>query len=128
MFPILPLAMHLCGLYISQLCDDTQDVCDSSDTDSDNPQVQVNDGPSPPRRRGPPSTPLVSSLPCSKGRFLIVLLLVGNLPLALYTGLIHQRGTLDVMPFLHTETRMQPANLSMSVLTLMPCHSTPHYR
>ncbi|XP_023251490.1 GPI mannosyltransferase 3 [Seriola lalandi dorsalis] len=52
-----------------------------------------------------------------------------NLVLALYTGLIHQRGTLDVMGHLQTlcdasssQTPPQP-----DVLFLMPCHSTPYY-
>lgn len=56
-------------------------------------------------------------------------LLVANLVPALYTGLIHQRGALDVMNNLQTlcdvnsvSTRLQP-----DVLFLMPCHSTPFY-
>ncbi|KAM3877003.1 GPI mannosyltransferase 3 [Diretmus argenteus] len=56
-------------------------------------------------------------------------LLVTNLVPALYTGLIHQRGTLDVMSHLQTlcdissiSNRPQP-----DVLFLMPCHSTPFY-
>lgn len=58
-------------------------------------------------------------------------LLSANLIPALYTGLIHQRGTLDVMNHLQplcdvgnvSTTRPQP-----DVLFLMPCHSTPFYR
>ncbi|XP_047436833.1 GPI mannosyltransferase 3 [Mugil cephalus] len=56
-------------------------------------------------------------------------LLVSNLVPALYTGLVHQRGTLDVMSHVQTlcdisgdSTRLQP-----DVLFLMPCHSTPFY-
>ncbi|XP_061599809.1 GPI mannosyltransferase 3 [Cololabis saira] len=55
-------------------------------------------------------------------------LLVANLVPALYTGLIHQRGTLDVMTHLQklcdvsNSTHLQP-----DVLFLMPCHSTPFY-
>lgn len=57
-------------------------------------------------------------------------LLSANLIPALYTGLIHQRGTLDVMSHLQplcdvgnvSTTRPQP-----DVLFLMPCHSTPFY-
>ncbi|XP_069029796.1 GPI mannosyltransferase 3 [Embiotoca jacksoni] len=58
-----------------------------------------------------------------------VVLLVANLVPALYTGLIHQRGTLDVMSHLQTlcdvssvSSRPQP-----DILFLMPCHSTPFY-
>ncbi|XP_051580288.1 GPI mannosyltransferase 3-like [Myxocyprinus asiaticus] len=56
------------------------------------------------------------------------LLLLNIIP-ALYTGLIHQRGALDVMNHLQ-----QLCNISESqnapepdVLFLMPCHSTPMY-
>lgn len=57
-------------------------------------------------------------------------LLVANLIPALYTGLVHQRGTLDVMIHIQklcdvkgNSTQPQP-----DVLFLMPCHSTPFYR
>uniref|UniRef100_A0A671YKX6 Mannosyltransferase n=2 Tax=Sparus aurata TaxID=8175 RepID=A0A671YKX6_SPAAU len=56
-------------------------------------------------------------------------LLVSNLAAALYTGLIHQRGTLDVMTRL--QTLCDVSNISSppqtDVLFLMPCHSTPFY-
>ncbi|XP_021167723.2 GPI mannosyltransferase 3 [Fundulus heteroclitus] len=57
------------------------------------------------------------------------LLAVSNLVLALYTGLVHQRGTLDVMDRLHTlcEPTVDPARPQSDVLFLMPCHSTPYY-
>uniref|UniRef100_A0A1A8PRD7 Mannosyltransferase n=1 Tax=Nothobranchius rachovii TaxID=451742 RepID=A0A1A8PRD7_9TELE len=58
-----------------------------------------------------------------------VALLASNLVLALYTGLIHQRGALDVMSHIQmlcdvsrNSTVSQP-----DVLFLMPCHSTPFY-
>ncbi|KAG7230499.1 hypothetical protein INR49_024608 [Caranx melampygus] len=57
-------------------------------------------------------------------------LFVTNLILALYTGLIHQRGTLDVMSHLQTLCQ-NSSSVSTSpqpdVLFLMPCHSTPYY-
>lgn len=58
------------------------------------------------------------------------ILLVANLVPALYTGLIHQRGTLDVMS--HLQTLCHIGNVSTThpqpdVLFLMPCHSTPFY-
>ncbi|KAI3377872.1 hypothetical protein L3Q82_009012 [Scortum barcoo] len=61
-------------------------------------------------------------------RATVSLLLVSNLVAALYTGLIHQRGTLDVMS--HLQTLCDVSNSSTSqpdVLLLMPCHSTPFY-
>lgn len=59
----------------------------------------------------------------------IVVLLVFNIPVALYFSLIHQRGTIDVMFYLYKEAKKEPQNnAAMSVLFLMPCHSTPYYR
>uniref|UniRef100_A0A3Q2FPT4 Mannosyltransferase n=1 Tax=Cyprinodon variegatus TaxID=28743 RepID=A0A3Q2FPT4_CYPVA len=57
------------------------------------------------------------------------LLLVSNLALALYTSLIHQRGTLDVMSHLQTlcEVNGDAVSSQSDVLFLMPCHSTPFY-
>ncbi|KAK2920225.1 GPI mannosyltransferase 3 [Channa argus] len=56
-------------------------------------------------------------------------LLVSNLVLALYTGLIHQRGTLDVMSHVQKlcDFRNVSSPLQPDVLFLMPCHSTPYY-
>lgn len=56
-------------------------------------------------------------------------LLLSNLVLALYTGLIHQRGTLDVMSHLQRlcEVDRDSADPQADVLFLMPCHSTPFY-
>lgn len=57
-------------------------------------------------------------------------LLVSNLVAALYTGLIHQRGTLDVMTHLHTLCNVSgiASPPQPDILFLMPCHSTPFYR
>ncbi|XP_035276010.1 GPI mannosyltransferase 3 [Anguilla anguilla] len=52
-------------------------------------------------------------------------LLVLNLILALYTGLVHQRGTLDVMS--HLRQLCDITNPQPEILFLMPCHSTPFY-
>ncbi|XP_029495112.1 GPI mannosyltransferase 3 isoform X1 [Oncorhynchus nerka] len=56
-------------------------------------------------------------------------LLVSNLVPALYTGLLHQRGTLDVMGHLQTlcDDRDPSTPPLPEVLFLMPCHSTPFY-
>ncbi|XP_043994222.1 GPI mannosyltransferase 3 [Gambusia affinis] len=56
-------------------------------------------------------------------------LLVSNLVLALYTGLIHQRGTLDIMSHLQRlcEVSSGSARPQPDVFFLMPCHSTPLY-
>uniref|UniRef100_A0A8C9SPW7 Mannosyltransferase n=1 Tax=Scleropages formosus TaxID=113540 RepID=A0A8C9SPW7_SCLFO len=52
-------------------------------------------------------------------------LLVSNLLPALYTGLVHQRGTLDVMN--HLQQLCDTTNPQPDVFFLMPCHSTPFY-
>ncbi|XP_061612458.1 GPI mannosyltransferase 3-like isoform X2 [Phyllopteryx taeniolatus] len=51
-------------------------------------------------------------------------LLASNLLIALYTGLIHQRGALDIMSHIHALCR----NASEpDILFAMSCHSTPYY-
>ncbi|XP_005052034.1 PREDICTED: GPI mannosyltransferase 3 isoform X2 [Ficedula albicollis] len=53
-------------------------------------------------------------------------LLLSNLVPALYTGLVHQRGTLDVMS--HIQQLCNSSQQSQAfVFILMPCHSTPFY-
>lgn len=54
-------------------------------------------------------------------------LLMSNLTAALYTGLVHQRGTLDVMGHIHTLCDASSSSSPAEVLFLMPCHSTPFY-
>uniref|UniRef100_A0A8B9PEM2 Mannosyltransferase n=1 Tax=Apteryx owenii TaxID=8824 RepID=A0A8B9PEM2_APTOW len=53
-------------------------------------------------------------------------LLLSNLLPALYTGLIHQRGSLDVMS--HVQQLCNNSYQSQaSIFIMMPCHSTPFY-
>ncbi|NXB73485.1 PIGB mannosyltransferase, partial [Donacobius atricapilla] len=53
-------------------------------------------------------------------------LLLSNLVPALYMGLVHQRGTLDVMS--HIQQLCNNSQQSQAfVFILMPCHSTPFY-
>ncbi|XP_076984089.1 GPI alpha-1,2-mannosyltransferase 3 isoform X1 [Tamandua tetradactyla] len=52
-------------------------------------------------------------------------LFLSNTLLAFYTGLVHQRGTLDVMSYIQ-ELCYDGPNKS-SVFVMMPCHSTPYY-
>lgn len=61
-------------------------------------------------------------------RVTAAILVVLNLLPALYTGLIHQRGTLDVMGHLQGLCDVNSSSsLKPDVLFLMPCHSTPYY-
>ena len=63
-----------------------------------------------------------------KAKLLVLFLAASNVPMALYTSTVHQRGTIDVMNFIRDESSKLTTNDGMSVLFLMPCHSTPFYR
>ncbi|XP_045142382.1 GPI mannosyltransferase 3 isoform X1 [Echinops telfairi] len=54
-------------------------------------------------------------------------LLLSNMLLALYIGLVHQRGTLDVMSHVQELCNKSHNKSSASVFVIMPCHSTPYY-
>ncbi|KAM4676538.1 GPI mannosyltransferase 3 [Discoglossus pictus] len=54
----------------------------------------------------------------------VVFLVLSNLLPALYTGLIHQRGALDIMA--HVQ-QLCKTNTTPSIFVLMPCHSIPYY-
>jgi phosphatidylinositol glycan class B len=56
-------------------------------------------------------------------------LFIGNIVPAGYLSLVHQRGTLDVMPHLAKIARefKTENGQSPSIMFLMPCHSTPYY-
>jgi phosphatidylinositol glycan class B len=54
----------------------------------------------------------------------VILLIITNVPMALYMSLFHQRGTEDVLYYLSKEAHDGRVK---SVLFLMPCHSTPYY-
>ncbi|KAK3155812.1 hypothetical protein QOZ80_2AG0099000 [Eleusine coracana subsp. coracana] len=60
----------------------------------------------------------------SRLQFSVILLIITNVPMALYMSLFHQRGTEDVMFYLSKEAHDGRVK---SVLFLMPCHSTPYY-
>lgn len=55
-----------------------------------------------------------------------LLLCITNIPMALYTSIVHQNGVMGVMDIVHhkAENAIRPP----SVMFLMPCHSTPFYR
>ncbi|XP_073159909.1 GPI mannosyltransferase 3 isoform X2 [Lepidochelys kempii] len=57
----------------------------------------------------------------------ITFLLLSNLLPALYTGLIHQRGSLDVMMHMQQLCNNSSNQSWASVFIMMPCHSTPFY-
>lgn len=112
---LLPLVIHVCGCAMHQLLD-----VPCSETTAAGSSTHGNQ----------PSNGLSRTRKESHAHwktFVIVCLISMNLPIALYTCLIHQRGTIDVMTFLYAEAQKPVSNL-MHVLFLMPCHSTPFYR
>ena len=100
-FPVLPLAMFYCGLFLSSLCD-----------------CQL-------RKNQAAHHQLLSGM---KAKLLVLFLAVTNVPMALYTSTVHQRGSIDVMSYIHDESLKPTSDDGMSVLFLMPCHSTPFFR
>ena len=104
-FPVLPLAMCYCGLYLSSLCD-----------------CQL-------RKNQVAHTQVLSIYQAGmKAKLLVLFLAVTNVPMALYTSTVHQRGSIDVMGYIHDESLKPTSDDGMSVLFLMPCHSTPFFR
>ncbi|KAK6179580.1 hypothetical protein SNE40_011906 [Patella caerulea] len=59
----------------------------------------------------------------TKAKVFVIILIITNIPAALYFSLIHQRGTIVVMKFLYDESTEKETD----ILFLMPCHSTPYY-
>lgn len=127
------MAMHVCGTYFHYLCEEAP-LDEPGDTDV-SPPPQEGEAPTvtPPGETPtptPPKSPVKSwqNLPAArKKKLLVILLLVTNLPLAMYTCLIHQRGPVDAINFIYDESLHQ-GNESMSVIFLMSGHSTPYYR
>ena len=60
----------------------------------------------------------------SKAKILVLILIITNVPIALYFSLIHQRGTVLVTKYIYDVSLEKDTD----VLFLMPCHSTPYYR
>ena len=104
-FPVLPLAMCYCGFYLSSLCN-----CQLRKNQVAHQQV------------------LSVYQAGMKAKLLVLFLAVTNVPMALYTSTVHQRGSIDVMGYIHDESLKPTSNDGMSVLFLMPCHSTPFFR
>lgn len=105
-FPVVPLAMCYCGLFLSSLS---------------GPQLN--------KKYATFEGGLAGFLGSGwKAKTLVLFLAVTNIPLALYTSTIHQKGTTDVIDYIQIESSKLRNNDDMSVLFLMPCHSTPFYR
>ena len=104
-FPVLPLAMCYCGLFLSSLFGS---------------QLRKN--------QAAHHQVLSISQAGMKAKLLVLFLAVTNVPMALYTSTVHQRGSIDVMGYIHDESLKPTSDDGMSVLFLMPCHSTPFFR
>ena len=118
LMPILPLCMHVCGTYLNDCCDDAPDESEAETAEPTHTQ---------PADRSKWKTKKGGGDGLSRKRFVVIFLVVTNLPIAIYTCLIHQRGTVDVMKYLHDEAALE-RDEPMKVMFLMPCHSTPFHR
>ncbi len=58
---------------------------------------------------------------------ILISLVATQVPLGLYAGLVHQRGTIDVMGYLARDVAAAPDLATQRVLFLLPCHATPMY-
>lgn len=105
-FPVVPLAMCYCGLFLSFL----------SGYHFDKKENGSEDGFAGRFKSG------------WKAKIMVLFLAITNIPLALYTSTVHQKGTIDVMEYIQIERSKLRSSDDMSVLFLMPCHSTPFYR
>ena len=88
--------MHVAGAYINSFFDDTMvdDYVWDSDSESE-----------PDANADVPSCKRLDPYHRRKLKIAVVaILLISNLPIAMYTSLLHQRGTLDVMKFIHDES------------------------
>ncbi|XP_074643066.1 GPI alpha-1,2-mannosyltransferase 3-like [Tubulanus polymorphus] len=112
-YPILPIAMHICGEYLSTL-DRKSKTVTASDEKAHNFSII-----------GGNFNGLIKKV--LTGRTAALFLLLTNIPAMLYFGLLHQRGTLDVMKYLANSAAAMPGYRKMDILFLMPCHSTPYY-
>lgn len=104
---MVPLAMCYCGLFVSSLC--KRHLA---------------------KQKQSADHGFLAGLLWSgwKARSLMIFLAVTNIPLMLYTSTVHQRGTIDVMDYIQVESTKIRKDNEMSVVFLMPCHSTPFYR
>jgi hypothetical protein len=55
---------------------------------------------------------------------LVIFMTIVNVPIAVYTGLVHQRGVIGVTDWLVAASNK---SAPMTIWFLMPCHSTPSY-
>ncbi|XP_052776100.1 GPI mannosyltransferase 3-like [Mya arenaria] len=59
----------------------------------------------------------------TKAKVFVIIILLVNIPASMYFCLIHQRGTIYVMKYIHDASLQH----NIDALFLMPCHSTPFY-
>nr|XP_009861747.1 GPI mannosyltransferase 3 [Ciona intestinalis] len=57
----------------------------------------------------------------------ILWLLLTNIPMAIYTGLIHQSAPNKVMKYLREDLTRPTSPTKTEIMFLCPCHSTPYY-
>jgi len=162
-FPILPMAMHVCGMYLNYATDAETDVEEEDDVNQDADVEDVKpswsgdlDSSADLRPNGDSRTGgdtgtegdiedeesndervqqarhdvAAADRARMRWRAIVVawMMVAVNLPIALYTSLLHQRGTIDIMRHIADEvTQGLSHGHDINVMFLMPCHSTPYY-
>ncbi|PFX22760.1 GPI mannosyltransferase 3 [Stylophora pistillata] len=104
-FPVVPLAMCYCGFFLSFLSGYQCEKKDHAFEDGFSRKVKSG----------------------WKAKMMVLFLVLTSIPLAIYTSTVHQKGTIDVMEYIQSESSKLRNTNDMSVLFLMPCHSTPFY-
>lgn len=105
--PLLPIALHLSAMYLSKWSVNTKKYFQHLLLQN--------------------TRFLLTFICCSYMIWVVTIaILVANIVPAWYVGIVHQRGTLDVMEPLRQIAIKDPNDSNFLFLT--PCHSTPLYR
>lgn len=67
----------------------------------------------------------ISNVKLQRPSLLLGLIILTNLPHALYLSTVHQRAPIDVCDYLAAKMPSEPSRASVHFLT--PCHATPYY-
>ncbi|KAG6541769.1 hypothetical protein Mapa_016781 [Marchantia paleacea] len=118
--PVLPLAMMFAGYALDSLEDRRTKPEENDRVAEDSPDSSSSSEAGESRKQAA-STNFQTA---TKFWWILMFVFSTNMPAALYTSVIHQRGGEAVMEYLAKEATHNRVD---SVLFLMPCHSTPFY-
>ncbi|XP_034944229.1 GPI mannosyltransferase 3 [Chelonus insularis] len=70
--------------------------------------------------------PDIFTIPVSVKKYVVLLIISFNCIVALYFGMVHQKGTLNIMKHLRNEVHVNGQS-NVDIMFMTPCHSTPFY-